>query len=429
MKRRRNKHLSSRGVAAEIVGEWLATGAFPDRLLESVQPDRAFVMELVYGAVKWKRLLEWVAARYAKRGVDTGVIPYLLVGLYQILLMDHVAEYAAVNETVEAAKADLNRRAGAFVNAVLRGVCRDAESIRADWARLPTALAESHPDVLVSRWVGCYGEERTRALCRWNNGRPDVTIRPRCGKATVGDYLALLKSAGIEAMGHPYAPDEFIVLPHGVCVTDLPGYAEGWFGVQDPSTACAVALLNSQANETILDACAAPGGKTFLIADKMGSSGRIVAMDLYEDRLTRLKANVRRLNLTSVNVVQGDAAKADDIRGLCPDGLFDRVLLDVPCTNTGVLRRRADARWRFTPDNLAGILATQRGLLDVTSEFLKPGGVLVYSTCSLEPEEGSDMVQSWLKEHPLFALETTVTLFPPETQTDGIYAAALRKTR
>ena len=394
-------------------------------------------MEVVYGIAKRRRTLEWVVSRCVKRQPPHSVMPYLLVGLYQILIMDNVAGYAAVNETVEAVRSGTAGSFTGLVNGVLRRVLREVDAIRKELESQPPGIRESHPDVLLDRWTHRFGSQKALELCRWNNSRPQVTIRPNRRKIDSERFLESLGSAGLETVPHPFAPHDYVILPHGTLVTDLPGYTEGLFTVHDPSAAKAVDLLNPQPGQRILDACAAPGGKTQLIGEKMQGKGRIAAMDLHRDRLLKLSDNLRRMGLDCVKVVRGDALLENDVirscggkpTGSAPDRLFDGILLDVPCTNTGVLRRRPDARWRFSLGRLGRLVNVQRSLLGNTARFLKPGGCLVYSTCSLEPEECESLIESWTKEHTNFELVRTVELFPPETQTDGIYAAAIYKAQ
>jgi 16S rRNA (cytosine967-C5)-methyltransferase len=210
-------------------------------------------------------------------------------------------------------------------------------------------------------------------------------------------------------------------------VPDLPGYAEGAFAVQDPSTAAAVNLLDPRPGERILDACAAPGGKTVAVADVLAGNGSVVAMDLHRDRLALLRDSMKRTRCRGVDVVRGNASRPEDVDRVSGGEAFDRILLDVPCSNTGVLRRRPDARWRFTTERLGDLVRRQRAILDGAAPFLKPGGTLVYSTCSLEPEEGPDQVNTWLRGNSRFEHVATSSLFPPDSGTDGIFAAAVRR--
>jgi len=193
--------------------------------------------------------------------------------------------------------------------------------------------------------------------------------------------------------------------------------------VQDPATSVSVDLLAPQPGEAVLDACAAPGGKTAMLAGRMKAEGELVAMDLHDDRIAVLNENRKRLHLDWVEVVQGDARKPEKALG---DRKFDAILLDVPCLNTGVLRRRADARWRIDDERIGAITRLQYEILDACACLLKENGRLVYSTCSLEFEENEDLVARWVDEHPAFVLEKTRKCFPPESGADGAFAALLR---
>ena len=429
---RRRQTENSRGTAAAILAAWLGSGEFPNRLMDGVGEDRAFVMELVYGAIRWYRPLSRVRSRYARRKPPEALEALLLVGLYQILFLDNVQDYAAVNETVEAAKQRLGPGAGRFVNAVLRkvqSVGRDA--VMAGLAAAPAAVRLSHPDALYNRWLERMGVERTDALCEWNNRRPDVVVRVNRSKVPAAECGRAFAQAGVEAAPHPFSPDRFLVLPRGAAVASLPGYAEGWFYVQDPSTSMAADLLTPRAGERVLDACAAPGGKTAILAEAMGAGGTIVAMDVVGERLAHLQENLGRLGWSDVKVLQGHAAKPAAVREALAqagrDTEFDAILLDVPCTNTGVLRRRPDARWRFSPRRLEKACYVQHAILSGAASLLAPGGRLVYSTCSLEDEENERQVQRWLAAHPEFVQVEMRTLFPPESQTDGAFAALLQR--
>ncbi len=424
---RKHAAFSSRIQAARVVSRWLRTGQFPARFLEPDILHRAFVLELVCGVIKQKRLLEWVTRRVANREPDAAVKPFLLVGLYQILFLDHVADYAAVYETVEAVKRSRVASAAGFVNAVLRRTLREIYDICDAIQTQPLGIRESHPDFLLERWYTRFGEEGTEALCRWNNSRPVLTLHPHPRFTDVATYRMQLQTAGMRAEPHPFAPETFLCLLDNARVPDLPGYADGWFTVQDPATLEAVRLLDPQPGDYVLDACAAPGGKTVLIAERLRERGRITALDCNPKRLRALEENARRLRLKGIEIRVGDCSCATAMKEIFSQGAFDRILLDVPCTNTGVLRRRADARWRFTAERLAELTRLQANMLDATALLLKSGGRLVYSTCSLESEEGEKLIMDWLRRHPEFDLENSITLFPPKSGTDGMYAAAVQR--
>ncbi len=419
----------SRLAAARLVAEWLRSREFPGRLMEAVTRDRAFVMELVYGAVRQYRALEWYRRRLAPRRPKPDLHAVLLVGLYQVFFLDEVVPYALVNETVEAAKAVAGKGAAGLVNAVLRRAAGEISALRKAFAQQSEPVRLSHPDLLWKRWSNHAGEAAARSLCEWNNLRPDVTLRVNLAAVTLETFLRSLTEAGIAAPSHPFAPDRFVVLPRGIRVPDVPGYAEGWFAVQDPSTSAAVDLLNARPGECVLDACAAPGGKTLALAESMAGSGTLVAMDPSPERLEPLRENVKRLGARGVHIVPADLTRLSAARDrLAEVGLPDRyaaILLDVPCTNTGVIRRRADVRWNFSEARLRRVVERQRSILESAAALLEPGGRIVYSTCSLEPEENEQQVETWVERHPEFKPEQCRRLFPPESGTDGAFAALL----
>lgn len=414
--------IESRRYAARVVTRWLDTEDFPDRLLLSGRvPDRGFTMDLVYGTVRWSRQLQHVLAEYVREPPPPRLQAYALIGLYQLLKMEDVPDHAAIHATLEAVKKDGGKKRVGFLNAVLRRVQRERDAILSALAAAPLGIRESHPDVLIRRWEAVHGEEMTRALCQWNNRPATVCLTLLPGRTTAAAFLAAAEAAGMTLTPHPAAPGSVFQMPHGTRVPDVPGFAEGWFTVQDPATLIAVDLLDLQPGQLVLDACAAPGGKAMQISARLGETGRLVALDLHEDRMARLRENLARIG-----------AKADircgDLCAMTPDALggrADRILLDVPCSNTGVLRRRPDARWRFTAPRLAALVPTQLALLDHAVSLLAPGGKLVYSTCSLEPEENELQIASIQARHPQLRVERTVQHLPPRDETDGAFAALL----
>lgn len=397
---------NSRLAAARIISSWLKSDIFPDRELDAIESSRAFIMEMVLGIVRWYGALGWIRDQRVQQKPRPEVDACILVGLYQLLFMDDVQEYAAVNETVEAAKIAGGDRVASFVNAVLRRAQADKKIIFQALEKQSAAVRLSHPQLLIDRWMKQFGTDAAIRLCEWNNRRADVVLRVN-------------RTIQIEGQPHPFAPDRFLVLPRGVSVTSLPGFADGSFYVQDPSTSIAPALLNPQPGETVLDACAAPGGKAMQIAELMKGQGTLVAMDPAADRLKPLRENVARLKWDFINVIEGDITKQKLATR------FDAILLDVPCTNTGVIRRRPDARWRFSPERLRVACDKQAAILDAAAGRLADGGRIVYSTCSLELEENEGQVDRWLARHPEFRLADSRKLFPPDSQTDGAYAALL----
>lgn len=381
-------------------------------------------MELVYGSVRQMRCLQWLMRRLTTREPDRRVRGVLLVALYELFGMGCWDDaHAVVHEAVEAAKGLAGIGAAGFANAVLRRAIREREALERALKKASIGVRESHPEILVKRWRQAFGAASMRRLLAWDNEPAPVVVRMR-GDEDAVELLEEWGERGVHVTRQPAWPRGYWALSRGVRVSDLAGYAEGRFFVQDPLAAVAVRLLGAAPGDRVLDACAAPGGKTALIADAMGGRGELVAMDLHEDRLRLLASNLDRLGLGWVRVTPGDAAAPGP--AVAATG-FDRVLADVPCTNTGVLRRRPDARWRFGEKRLAALTAAQHRILDGLAGIVRPGGVLVYSTCSLEPEEGIEGVRAWASGHADFAVEEAVRVFPPTAATDGGSVVRLRK--
>ncbi len=419
--------VDSRFAAATVVARWLKTGDFPERLIADNVRDHAFVTDLVLTTVRRKRAIEWMLDRFVRRNPGPDVRAALLVGACQLLFMPDVADYASLSATVEVVRR-LSRHQTGFANAVLRGVQRERDSLLKELAAAPLAIRESHPDDLVARWTAFFGTDETARICAVDNLPADttLTVLPFTEPAKAEAFAARLNAEGVEARVHPLEPAA-IVLGHGVRVRELPGFAEGLFAVQDAAPLAALRLLAPQPGETILDACAAPGGKTLQIAASVGETGRVVAADLHEDRLAPLRENIDRCGFADrVGVSVCDAADPTALAALFPDGRRpDAVLADVPCSNTGVLRRRADARWRFGEKRLKALHETQLAILEGVASLLPER--IVYSTCSLEHEEDEDVVSELLARNAAYRLEKSERLLPDDSPRDGAYAALLRR--
>ena len=383
--------MNTRRQAAFIVARWIATHDYPAEMLPP-GPERGFVQDLVFTTVRRFRPLRSTLGKLVAKWPKGEMEALLLVGAAQILYMPDVPDFAAVNETVSAAKYCANKSIAKVVNGVLRNLLRRREEFQAALAGAELAERESFPNALVRRWTARYGEAGAEALAKWHN-EPAET------------YLAYPPPRGFEK------------LERGKKVTEVEGFATGAFIVQDPATALAVELLDVVPGQSVLDFCAAPGGKTAQIAWRLAGEGRLVAQEVNPKRLKRLRENILRLKLAGVEALEKVASEAR----------FDRVLVDAPCSNTGVFRRRPDARWRWTPERLQEITALQDEVLAAAVAHVAPGGVLVYSTCSNEPEENSDRVTAFLAAHPDFEEIGRRESVPFETGHDGAFACALRR--
>jgi 16S rRNA (cytosine967-C5)-methyltransferase len=392
-------------------------------------PDRGLCQELVYGIVRWQGALDWLIARKTPgREQAPGVQILLQMGLYQIFWLDRIPPHAAVHETVELAKRNGFGPQAGFINAVLRGSLREVAEIRQSLADLKIAqpaVGWSHPEWLVNRWQQRWGGPRTTQLLQWNNTPPKTFARLNRLKTDAAALIAQWREEGVAydfVRPGPWPENQVFELKSHPPLGTLKSFADGWFYVQDPSTLLAVSQLRPQPGDTVLDLCAAPGGKTTFIAQLMNNQGKLVAHDVSEDRLQLIRDNCRRLGITCVTPTLIPPSSS----GL---PVFDRILVDAPCSNTGVMRRRVDLRWRIQPAEIIRLRATQLALLDKAAALLKPEGVLVYSTCSLEPEENQEVVAQFISGHRQFQVLAEQELIPFVDNVDGAYVARITRRK
>jgi 16S rRNA (cytosine967-C5)-methyltransferase len=424
-----------RKIAAQVLLDRLSKGGFVEKHLDRAlararlgPEDRALCQELAYGTVRWQGTLDWLIHRQTQGREQKPVVQILLrLGLYQIFFLDRIPPHAAVHSTVETAKALRYPDQAGFINAVLRTALRDDNIIRRELAALKTsnpAAGWSHPEWLVARWHERYGPEQTLKLLEWNNSPAKVYARANTLKADPAKLLEFWRSDNVSYnfVFKDWIEEnlvfEFKTHPP---IEEMRSFKNGFFYVQDPSTLFAVDLLAPKPGERILDFCAAPGGKTTYIAQRMKNEGKIIATDSSPDRLELLRENCGRLGATCVEI-----APLSNINPQLSTP-FDRVLVDAPCSNTGVLRRRVDLRWRAKPDEIKRLAAEQLELLRRAAALVKPGGLLVYSTCSLEPEENAGLVAAFLTACPGFSLDESGDVFPLRDGFDGAYAARLQR--
>ena len=385
---------NSRRTAAFAVARWIATKDFPATLLPE-GADRAFVQDLVYTVIRRLRPLRKVLGALVAKWPKGELEALLYVGAAQVLYMDEVPDFAAVNETVEAAKLCSNKSIAKVVNGVLRNLIRRRDEFAALIAAAPLEERESFPTELVRRWTARFGAENAAKLCAWHNEPAKTFLARKDGS--------------------------FVELERGKKVTDVPGFAEGEFIVQDPGTALAVELVDAKPGDVILDACAAPGGKTIQLAWR---GAKVTACEVNPKRRRKLEENLNRVGLADlVEVIE--QLPCDSALGTKHQARGTKILVDAPCSNTGVLRRRPDARWNWSVEKLEALVKLQAEILDQAAPLVAPGGLLVYSTCSNEPEENGDQVNAFLKRHPDFALDTTRESIPFESGHDGAFAARL----
>jgi 16S rRNA (cytosine967-C5)-methyltransferase len=392
-------------------------------------PDRHLCQELAYGIVRWQATLDWLIDRKTDARAQKPILQNLLrLGLYQIFWLDRIPAHAAVHETVELARqSGYNTQAG-FINAVLRGYLREFDATKGLLAELKTKhphLGYSHPEWLFARWQTRWGADQAAKLMEWNNTPPKAFARVNTLKADPGKLLAQWRDENVEYdfVRRDWLEENAVFeLKSHPPLNLLPSFQQGLFYVQDPSTLLAVRELDPQPGESVLDLCAAPGGKLTAIAQLMRNEGRLLAHDTTSERLKLIDQNCIRLGVTCVQAVLPSMLNSQ------PATPFDRILIDAPCSNTGVMRRRIDLRWRIRLGEISRLRSAQLELLRQAASLLKPGGLLVYSTCSLEPEENTEVVNEFLGGQADFKLERTRELLPFVDGVDGTYVARLAKS-
>jgi len=419
-----------------------------DRILKPAvdvsKSDRSLVTELVYGITRRQRTLDALIAEFTGKPTDKqppDLRLILQIGIYQICFLDHIPNSAAVNTSVDLAKSQKLGGLSGLVNAVLRKVCQrhEGQTLYTNIHDLGTLY--SFPDWLIELWIKQFGQDATAQLCEWFNRSPHIDLRVNILKTTTSELIALFQEAGIEVTTFAAIPNA-LRLSSGVGnIPDLIGFSEGLWTVQDASAQLVALVLDPQPTDVIIDACAAPGGKTTHIAELMGDCGTIYACDRTESRLKKLQQNCDRLSLSSIQICIGDSRDAANFETDFT-GKADRVLLDVPCSGLGTLHRHADARWRQTPEESLKLAILQTELLDQAQTWVKPNGIIVYSTCTLHHAENEAIIEHFLANHPTWRLISPNTpnltsyiqterpwlkVLPHEHNMDGFFIAKLHK--
>ncbi len=457
-------------------------GAYADVALDRVLQkfnladcDRRLVTELVYGSVRRQRTLDTLIDQFAKKKShqqpqDLRTILHL--GFYQLRYQERIPASAAVNTTVQLAKENGFAGLTGFVNGLLRQYLRKAEGQggrgageqgsrgagEKDSLLLPQSpvphfdplelpekpverlgILHSFPDWIIQVWLEQLGLAETEQLCKWMNQSPTIDLRINLLRTSIEEVEAALQSVGILVRRIPHLPQALRFIGNTGAIQKLPGFKEGWWTVQDASAQLVGHLLDPQPGEVVIDACAAPGGKTTHIAELMVDEGKIWACDRTPSRLRKLQENSQRLNLQSIQICTGDSRHFNQFQNTA-----DRVLLDAPCSGLGTMHRHADARWRQTPESVRELSDLQRELLTHTSTFVKAGGVLVYATCTLHPAENEEVISAFLAESPDWQIESPsgvelpdstertpqgwFKLWPHRQDMDGFFMVRLRKT-
>lgn len=413
--------------------------AFRENRLDDVE--RRFATELVYGVVKAGDTLEWMIRQYTKRPLRK-MTPYvravLRLGLFQLFFLDKIPPSAVCNESAELMKKYGHIGTVRFVNAILRTAAREPERARITEEKDDVtylSLAMQHPAWLIRRWLCEFGREETERLCAFNNAPAALSIRANLLRSTREALMEKLREEGAEVQPSAWTREGIICKTHGALDASK-SLRDGLFQVQDESSMQVAHVVAPNPGEFVLDMCSAPGGKTTHLAEKMENCGRIIALDIYDAKLARVEENAKRLGISIIETKRLDAREAGNLFR----GRADRVLLDAPCSGLGVLRRRPDARWRKSEKEIGLLPRLQRELLESAADAVRPGGVIVYSTCTIEKEENETLVNNFLASHKEFALETAgaylplrtsnkqmVQFYPQRDGIDGFFIARLRR--
>jgi 16S rRNA (cytosine967-C5)-methyltransferase len=401
---------------------------------------------LLYGTLRWRKRLDAHLKTYIRRPLKT-LNPFvrnlLRLSLYQLLFLERIPAYAAVNEAVELAKTRAGAKPSGFVNGVLRNLLRDKPPVpKPDPKSLSvSALAEcwSHPEWLIRLWIDYFGAEQIEALLQANNQEAPLVLRAALMRGARDALLNILHDENIDASPTPWSP-QGVTVSTGIAIRDLPGFEEGLFQVQGEASQLVSYLLAPMPGDCVLDACAGLGGKTTHIAELMNDEGEIVAVDISEKNLKKLAESAARLGLKSIRPSQADTSE----RLFGPiNQLYDRILIDAPCSGLGTLRSHPEIKWNRTQIDIKRLAHLQKSILAQTASYVKPGGVLVYATCTLSEEENERLVASFLADHNHFALEDAASYLPEAAKqmvrgsyflaaphlhnTDGFFAARMRR--
>jgi len=408
--------------------------------------DKAFATELVYGTIKWKLTIDWIIEQFSKvkiSKISPWIMNILRMGVYQLLFVDKVPATAACNESVKLAKRYGHAASSGYVNAVLRNIARNKNKIEypdrnSDALRF-LSIKYSHPEWMVKKWVDLFGIDFTEELLESNNEVPELTVRVNTLKTTKDELAENLKVSGYEVENGRYM-EQALIIKNPRSISDMESFKKGHFQVQDESSMLVSQILDPKPGELVMDVCSAPGGKATHIAELMKNEGCVIARDIHEHKIKLINDAINRLGL--------DIVKTELFDATIPDERYrekaDKVLVDAPCTGLGIIRRKPDIKWERTEADLAEIVKLQKKILRAASTYVKPGGTLVYSTCTINPEENELVVKDFMRSDSSFklvditqylprslykadAVNGYIQLFPNTDKVDGFFIARMVK--
>ncbi len=401
--------------------------------------DKAFAAALFYGVSERKMTLDFIIAQYSRlplEKIEPQALAVLRMGIYQLMFMNSVPASAAVNESVKLCKKLKLFSAEGFVNALLRNFLRNDKNVDYSGLELPERLSVEYscPRWIAEKWIAEYGEENAVKAMKASLGAPPLYARVNTTKISDEDLVKMLKKEGVRAAVNPKLAG-CIKLEKTGDIEQLDSFRQGFFHIQDVSSQLCCLTLKPIVNETVLDICAAPGGKTFTMAEIMGNNGKIISMDMYEQRVELIEQGAKRLGLRIVEALENNAVRFNE---QLPKA--DRVLCDAPCSGLGVIRRKPEIKYKQQSD-FDELPRLQKAILDVSSRYVKVGGTLVYSTCTLSRAENDDVARDFAASHPEFSPivqplayegaenSPTRTFFPEEDGGDGFFTASFRRIK
>ncbi|MDQ0253773.1 16S rRNA (cytosine967-C5)-methyltransferase [Evansella vedderi] len=408
--------------------------------------DVPLLTEVVYGTIQFQKTIDYYLTPFSKRPLhklEKWVLILLRLTLYQMVYLDRIPDHAAINEAVQIAKKRGHQGIAGMVNGILRSIQRgelpNPEAIEDPMEQL--AVKTSHPVWLISRWSNQYGTEKTAKMAEANLLHPIHTVRLNTLKASKAEVIQSLQNDGIEAKESKNIPESLVILKGSVIPTKA--YKKGWITIQDEGSMLVAYALDPKENERVLDACAAPGGKSTHIAERMGNRGEVVSLDIHKHKVGLIEQQAQRLQLTNIHVQTMDARGAEEH---FERESFDRILVDAPCSGLGVIQRKPDLKWTKSIEDIHHLSTVQRDILDSVWPLLKAGGRLVYSTCTIDKEENNKVITSFVEERQDAYFDETLMdrlpesfrdcsgtelgmlqLFPGEKGTDGFFISSIMK--
>lgn len=408
-----------RGTSVKILNRVERTDSYLDKLIDNELRsgefndfDKALLTEIVHGVLRWQSKLDWVLNGFFHGNFSKAEVTVrntLRAALYQILFLDKVPDHAAVNEAVEFIKRVRSEKAGGLVNGVLRNIIRNKEGIHypdvQNDAALYLSTMYSYPLWMVRRWMNRFGFYETEKLVEAQNHKPGLTLRVNTLKTSVEDFMKMFDLHNISYERSAYLPT-FLRTATLANISQTEIFRRGFFTVQDESAGIAATLLDVQSGERVIDLCSAPGGKTTFFGETMKNQGTIVAVDKYHTRLSLVKTGCERLGITNVEYEAGDGATFESAPA-------DKIIIDAPCSGLGVLSKKPDIKIKRELRDIIEVVGIQSSLLENGARLLRSGGAMVYSTCTIEPEENFNVIKKFLEQHSEFSIDHASKYLPP----------------